>query len=170
MGLVQVSSTTLSSAASSATVTGIDDGSVYMVTYLNAQPTTDSKYLNCRFTVGGTAQDQSTYSWAGRKFKTFSTFQPQAAGNTVLMRLVDENLGTATQELAHGILYIYQANDSSQSTFMSQKNVARDAGGNLMNVFGGYNYTTTNEVDGISFFMESGNIDAGAVFTLYKVT
>ena len=53
---------------------------------------------------------------------------------------------------------------------MSQKNVARDAGGNLMNVFGGYNYTTTNEVDGISFFMESGNIDAGAVFTLYKVT
>ena len=170
MGLAQVSSTTLSSASSTASVTGINDNSVYMVTYLNAQPTTDNKYLNSRFTVGGTAQTQSTYSWAGRKFKTYSAFQSQYAGNTNLMRLVDENLGTATQELTHGILYIYRAYDSSQSTFMSQKNVARDAGGNLMNVFGGYNYTTTNEVDGISFFMESGNIDAGAVFTLYKVT
>ena len=66
-------------------------------------------------------------------------------------------------------MYIYRAYDDSQSTFLSQKNVFRDSGGNLMNIFGGFNYTTNNSVDGISFHMESGNIDAGAVFTLYKV-
>ena len=167
--LVQVSTNTLTSASATASVTGISDNSVYCVTYLNFQGTTDHKYPNARFTVGGTAQTQSTYNWAGRKFKSYSSFQNSYGIGQTEMRIADENIGTATEELGHGIMYIYRAYDDSQSTFLSQKNVFRDSGGNLMNIFGGFNYTTNNSVDGISFHMESGNIDAGAVFTLYKV-
>jgi len=177
--LVQVDSFTTTSEVASVILGGGSSGSsttnyainadcVYLISYLNAQPVDDGKYLELRFTVSGTPQTQSTYSWAGFKIKTYSTFQTHNFINTTHHRLTGELLGNNTEESTHGLLELHRAYDGSQSTFITQNSVARDSGGNLNNVVGAYNYTTNNVVDGVQFFMNSGNIKVGAVFTLYK--
>jgi hypothetical protein len=181
MGLVQVDSFTTTSevasvilgggsSGSSTTNYAINENCVYLISYLNAQPVDDSKYLELRYTVGGTPQTQNTYNWMGFKLKTYSSFQNHNFIGATHHRLTGEQLGNNTEELTHGLLELHRAYDNTQSTFLTQNSVARDAGGNLNNVVGAFNYTTNNYVDGVQFFMNSGNIKTGAVFALYKVT
>lgn len=181
MGLVQVDSFKTTSevasvilgggsSGSSTTNYAINENCVYLISYLNAQPVDDNKYLELRFTVSGTPQTQSTYSWAGFKIKTYSAFSNHNYINTTHHRLAGEPLGNNTEESMHGLLELHRAYDGTQSTFITENSVGRDYNGNLNNVVGAYNYTTNNQVDGVQFYMTSGNIKTGAVFALYKVT
>ena len=169
MGLIQVATTTVTSATASVSLTGINSDNVYMVTYINIQGSVNDKYLYLRVQESGTDNTGINYNYAGRKLKTYSSFQNGFAYNQNQARLVDEKIGDQDQETANGMLYIYNANNSSEFTFWTTENVNRDGGGNLMSLTGGGAFRVASAVDGVTFYFESGNVVSGT-FTLYKVT
>ena len=177
--LAQVDTFTISSALSeviigggSSSTSGIDfainTDDVYMLTYINFQGSVNDKYPYMRVTESGTVNTGNNYNYAGRKLKTYSSFQQGYAYNQAQAKIQDEKLGDQDQETANGIIYFYNANNSSEFTFWTTENVNRDGGGNLMSLTGGGAFRVTSAVDGIQFHMESGNIVSGT-FTLYKV-
>ena len=168
MGLTQVATNTVSSAVSTVTLTGIDSDNTYMFTYANWQGSVNDKYPYIRVTESGTANTGNNYNYAGRKLKTYSSFQHGYAYNQAQARLADEKIGDQDQETANGVMYFYNANNSSEFTFWTTENVNRDGGGNLMSMTGGGAFRGASAVDGIQLYMESGNIVSGT-FTLYKV-
>ena len=144
--LVKITETTVSSAVRSSTITGMDSTyDVYKIIY-----------------------ETSNYDYAAKKLKTYSSFQTVAQTNQNLARLTDEKLGDQAQETANGILYIFNASNSSEYTFWTMENVNRDAGGNLMSMTGGGVLTVTSAVDGIFFFIDASNIVSGT-FKLYGI-
>ena len=66
MGLVQVSTTTVSGAVSTVTLTGIDSDDVYMVTYNNWKCDTDTTQNRLRITKSGSAQSDAEYDFASK--------------------------------------------------------------------------------------------------------
>ena len=69
----------------------------------------------------------------------------------------------------YGIFMIYNANNSSEYTFMTTESTNRDESGKNYGSPGGIVFTVTSAVDGVYFAFNSGNIASGT-FTLYKVT
>ena len=177
--LAQVDTYTVSTAAASIIIGGgtesssgidfaINTDDVYMLTYINFQGSVNDKYPYMRVTESGTPNTGINYNYAGRKLKTYSANQNGYAYNQNQARIQDEKLGDQDQETANGIMYFYNANNSSEFTFWTTENVNRDGGGNLMSMTGGGAFRVASAVDGIQFYMESGNIVSGT-FTLYKV-
>jgi|TARA_R100000479_G_C6305304_1_gene171875 hypothetical protein len=165
--LVKIAESTVSSAVSSLTITGMDSTyDVYKIIYENMQGSVNDKYPQFRLTESGTANETSNYDYAAKKLKTYSSFQNVAQTNQNLARLTDEKLGDQAQETANGILYIFNASNSSEYTFWTMENVNRDGGGNLMSMTGGGVLTVTSAVDGIFFFIDASNIVSGT-FKLY---
>ena len=81
----------------------------------------------------------------------------------------NQGSGSTALETQQGILYIYNANDSSEYTYASFETTFRNAyGGALQGAHGGGAFTVTSAVDGIYFQQDSGNISSGTI-TLYKV-
>jgi hypothetical protein len=166
--LVQVATTTVTSAVSSVTLTGIDDDSVYMVAFNNVLPDTNTVYFNMRVTESGTPNSTSNYDQCYKLLKTFSTpTNIQATGGNSF-GILSEQYGTGGNESANGTVYIYNANNSSEYTYQSADLTARDHNGNLLGNQGGGVFKSTSAVDGVNFFQNSGNITSGT-FTLYKV-
>ena len=75
--------------------------------------------------------------------------------------------GTGTGEQNNAILYLYNFNSSSEYSFITVENTARNASGNHFGSQGGAVYTVAEAHDGISFSLSSGNIASG-VFTLFR--
>ena len=166
--LVQVATTTVSGAVASVTLTGIDSDDVYMVAFHNVQPDTNTVYFNMRVTESGTANSTSNYDQSYKVLKAAVGFANIGATNGNSFGILSEQYGTAGNESANGIVYIYNANDSSKFTYQSAELSARDHNGNLLGNQGGGVFTSTSAVDGVNFFQNSGNITSGT-FTLYKV-
>jgi hypothetical protein len=165
--LIKIDEEIVSSAVSSLTITGMDSTyDVYKIIYKNMQGSVNDKYPQFRLTESGTANTTSNYDYAAKKLKTYSSFQNVSQTNQNLARLTDEVLGDQAQETGNGILYIFNASNSSEYTFWTMENVNRDGGGNLMSMTGGGVLTVTSVVDGISFFIDASNIVSGT-FTLY---
>ena len=62
--LIQVATSTVTSATPSVTLTGINTDDVYMVTLNNVQGDTDVKNLQVQVTASGTAQTTANYDFA----------------------------------------------------------------------------------------------------------
>ena len=168
MGLLQVATNTVTSAVSSVTLTGIDSDDAYMLVLSNVAPTTDSAYLNLKFTESGTANSTSNYDYAQKFLRANTSFLDLAGTNSTGVNITNHRLGTGTQETANGIFMIYNANNSSEYTFMTTESTNRDESGNNYGSPGGIVFTVTSAVDGVYFAFGSGNIASGT-FTLYKV-
>ena len=67
MGLLQVATTTVTSATASVSITGINDDSVYMVTGVGIGVETNIREINMRITKSGTAQSDSEYDFAYKR-------------------------------------------------------------------------------------------------------
>ena len=177
--LAQVDTYTVSTAAASIIIGGgsssssgidfaINTDDVYMLTYTNWQGSVNDKKPYMRVTESGSANTGNNYNFSGRKLKTYSANQNGYAYNQAQAKLSDENIGDQDQETANGVMYFYNANNSSEFTFWTTENVNRAGGGNLMSMTGGGAFRVASAVDGMQFYMESGNIVSGT-FTLYKV-
>ena len=167
--LVQVATETVTSAVSSVTLTGIDSDDVYMVAISNMEIDTDNKFMEYRFTVSGTADSTSNYDYAFKELRADSAFSNVNSTNANAGSL--DNIGTATGESSNYILYLYNFNNSSEYSFITQEGSARSSAGNLRARQGGCVLTVAQACDGISFgrFFDSGtNIDSGT-FTLYRI-
>jgi hypothetical protein len=76
------------------------------------------------------------------------------------------NIGTATGESSNFVIYVFNANNSSEYTFMTKEVAELNSTPELVGQQGGGVFTSTSTVNGLQYFMDSGNID-NCVFTLY---
>ena len=165
--LIKITETTVTSAVASVTLTGINSTyDVYMVKFNNVIPDTNTVYFNMRVTESGTANTTSNYDQAYKVLKSAVAFADIGASNGNSFGILSEQYGTGGNESANGVVYIYNANNSSEYTFISAELSAREHNGNLLGNQGGGVFTSTSTVDGVNFFQNSGNIASGT-FTLY---
>ena len=139
---------------------------VYMEQVKDVLPTTDNVKLTARGTESSTPNTTANYDFANKVLKTFSAFDNDSATNQTAWELTDQELGTGTQETGYGTIYIFNANNSGEYTFITNEMVCRDDNGNMFGNQGGGVFTSSSLVNGLQFLMASGNIASGT-FTLY---
>ena len=166
--LIQVATETVTSAVASVTLTGIDSDDVYMLAMNNVAPASDNYYLRIRFTESGTPNSTSNYDYAFKYIQAGGAFLnlPGTNGNGV--NITAHTNGTGTSETTNGIFSIYNANNSSEYTFMTTESSNVDSSNSSYGSPGGLVFTVSSAVDGVSLFYSTGNIASGT-FTLYRV-
>tara|TARA_R110002012_G_scaffold88234_1_gene217504 strand:- start:1711 stop:2214 length:504 start_codon:yes stop_codon:yes gene_type:complete len=166
MGLVQVATNTVTSAVASVTLTGIDSDDVYMVQTVGVKSSNDNVELRIRVGTSGTLDSDSEYDYANKKLRADTTFQNfgyQNQDNWFAMQV-----GTSTQEQFNSIHYLYNFNNSSEFSFITNEIVGIDTGATCSGQQGGAVHTVSEANDSIGFLCSAGNIASGT-FTLYKV-
>jgi hypothetical protein len=168
MGLVQVATNTITSAVASVTLTGIDSDDVYQLVLNNVAPASDNYYLRIRFTESGTPNSTSNYDYAMMYMQAGGGFLDLANTNGNGVNITNHTNGTGTSETTNGIFPIYNANNSSEYTFMTTESSNVDSGNASYGSPGGLVFTVSSAVDGVYLYYTTGNIASGT-FTLYKV-
>ena len=164
--LIKIDEEIVTAAVASVTLTGIDSTyDVYQVIVSNMQPDTDIQQLKKRFTESGTPNTTANYDQAYKRFRAENTFQNTGVANQDNFGQYD-SLGTGTGELYNEQFYIFNANNSSEYTFATWEATFFDWQPYARGIAGGVVLTQTTTVDGLHFYMSSGNIASGT-FTLY---
>ena len=164
--LVQVATNTVTSAVAQVDLIGTTTDDVYVIFANNVSPSSDSQNFRFRVLESGTANTTSNYDYAHKFLTTGGAYGNFTDTNQTSIRFV--STGTATGEQTNQIIYIYNANDSSEYTFFLQEQSQLNETSVLTGVQGGGVFTSSSQVNGIRLFFESGNIASGT-FTLYKV-
>ena len=163
--LIKIAETTVSSAVSSVTLTGIDTTyDVYMIKINKLEVDTDNADLKLRFTESGTPNTTANYDSAS-KVLISTTFTNNSETNQTSADF-SVNLGTGTGEQFNAILYIFNANNSSEYTFYTTENTAYDYVPRLIGKQGGGVMTVQSQVDGVQIIGDGTDIDNGK-FSLY---
>ena len=168
MGLLQVATTTVTSATASVSITGIDDDSVYMVTGVGIGVETNIREINMRITKSGTAQSDSEYDFAYKRIISNAVNANLGATNNSFIRW-DSDLGTGTSEFTNFIIYLYNFNSSSEFSYGTLEEVDVNHSENAMGAQGGFVHTVASASDGVNFQGESSSNILSGTFTLYKV-
>jgi len=169
MSLIQVATNTVTSAVASVTLTGIDSDDVYMVAMSNLS-TDSATALIGRFTESGTENSTSNYDMASKRLQTNSSFATLALTNRTDF-YSEYFIGAVLNTTApmNAIFYIYNANNSSQDTYITWEQSGLYSGGGItLGNQGGGVFTVQSQVDGFKWATNTGNIASGT-FTLYKV-
>ena len=170
--LVQVATETVTSAVASVTLTGINTDDVYMLAVSNCIPTTNGASGNLRVTKSGTEQSDTNYDFAFKGLRTDTTFSTLVSVGsskwTYPIGWSTRNTASEAGVSGNGIIYLYNFNSSSEYSFILNDTVTRYSGGTL-GVQGGAVHKVASASDGVHFQWSTGNIDVGAVFTLYRV-
>ena len=164
MGLLQVATNTVTSAVASVSLTGIDSDDVYVCYVNKLRPSTSGADLQCRVTESGTANSTSNYDQAYKFMPASTSFSNSSSTNLNKWDLTGSIDTSASGNYSASIYYIYNANNSSEYTFLTWENIYTASNG----IFGGSVFTSASSVNGLQFFMDTGNISAGT-FTFYKV-
>ena len=168
--LVQVDTETVTSAVASVTLTGIDSDDVYMLAISNLTPATINADMKLRVTESGTASADSDYDRSAKMLRTDTTFSNLADTNTDGW-LLSGSLNNTDGKGFGCIVYIYNANNSSEYTFTTHETayMSEDLT-TLLGIQGGGVYTQTTAVDGVNITMvgPTSDIQSGK-FTLYKI-
>jgi hypothetical protein len=172
MGLVQVATTTVTSAVASVTLTGIDSDDVYMVAYNNVTAGTDRSTLEIRVTVSGSPDTTSNYDSASEFLRANTSFGTVSATNEDRSSITVQT-GTTTNEQVNGLTYCFNFNNASEYSFLTIEGTMLDYNSQNTGLQGGVVNTVAQSCDGLQFFFidnggSSANITAGT-FTLYKV-
>jgi hypothetical protein len=172
--LIKIAETTVSSATASVTLGGSDwDSSydVYMLAYNNVQndKTSGYEYLYARVLTGGTPQTDTNYDFAGKGLWANGGFQNNTSTNATFWFIFGSGeLGNQSVKTNNGILYLFNFNNSSEYSFMTQEVVTLNADAQLYGNQGGGVKTTAEANNGIQFFYSgTGNIQTGSKFVLY---
>jgi hypothetical protein len=165
--LIKIDEEIVTSAVASVTLTGIDSTyDVYQVIFNNVVPVTDNVDLFCRVTESSTPNTTANYDYAVKLMRTASSFLNISNTNNTLFDF-GNNIGTVTGEATNGTVYIFNANNSSEYTFITTEFVELNSSPELTSWTGGGVFTSTSSVNGLHFFFDgSSNIDNGT-FTLY---
>ena len=169
MGLVQVTTTNVTSNVASVSLTGIDDDSNYIVLANNIFFDSNDD-MRIRFTVSGSADTSSNYDYAYKSIQAGTSF---ANNNTTNASNIDFNQGTGTSASnpINFKMHLYNFNNSSEFSFFNMSNAHRNTSQGRHAMFtGGGVLTEAQTTDGVHFYLNSGNNLANGRFTLYKVT
>ena len=137
-----------------------------MVVYNNLKVSADGTVkIRMRFEESGTPNTTANYDRASKFLRTTVGFGDLSDTNETSFN-TDANIGNATGEHQNKVFYIFNANNSSEYTFMTEEATQVASSGELSGQQGGGVFTVTSAVDGVNFFTSAGNINS-AVFTLY---
>ncbi len=163
------------SASSSVDFTSAWDDSTYLYyifTYTNVSPVTDGVELRWRVSVnGGSSYLSSNYRWVFLRLSSSSGSDSISENDSDSKVKMCTNLGNAAGEgLSGKALFFPSLNPGSQrgAPFLHDNTYVRKTG-ILFRNFGGAMNKTSSAVNGIRFFMSSGNISSG-VFKMYGVS
>ncbi len=164
--LIKIDEEIVSSAVASVTLTGIDSTyDVYMVRINKLEVETNQRDIKLRFTESGTPNTTANYDMAAKILAASEAFGNASETNATSMDLSIDT-GTATGEQYNSIHYIFNANNSSEYTFITMENSVFSHASTLLGFQGGGVFTVASAVDGIQYIGDSTNIDSGT-FTLY---
>jgi len=168
--LIKIDEEIVTSAVASVTLGGTDwDSSydVYMVNLNNVIADTDSVNLQLRFTASSTPQTTANYDRAYKPLRAATAFGASYGTNqTSMTAIAGLTNGNNTQETTQAIQYLFNFNNSSEYSFITNEEVHRGNTGELVGGQGGGVYTVAEAHNGINYFFASGNIASGT-FTLY---
>ena len=161
--LIKINTATVSGTPTTLKVTGIDSTyDVYIVQVKNLIPSSDDT-IGWRVTKGGSIQSDSEYDNARKDMPTAASFQENEAKNADGVTNADiESTGNGF----FATFYLFNFNNSSEYSFWTIENVNLNSISKLSGGQGGGVHTVAEANDGVSFFMDSGNIDSGE-FKLY---
>jgi len=165
--LIKIDEEIVTSAVASVTLTGIDSTyDVYMVKYNNVTPTTNGHRVDFRVTVAGTPDTTANYDNAYKGLRSDSTFIDGYGTNVTSYILIDQQVATGKSN--NGIMYLFNFNNASEYSYLTNENVMFWSGSNnLLGQQGGLVHTVAQSCDGVHFFATStSNIESGT-FTLY---
>ena len=164
--LIKIDEEIVSSAVASVTLTGISSTyDVYMVRLNKVEVVTNERDIKIRFTESGTPNTTANYDSAAKNLNAGSAFDNSSETNQTSLDL-SLNIGDQTGEQFNSILYIFNANNSSEYTFLTMENTMFAHTAQLRGKQGGGVFTSSSQVNGIQFIGNSTNIDNGT-FTLY---
>ena len=167
MGLLQVATSTVTSATASVSLTGINSDDVYMVAFSNVAPATDGSNLRVRFTVSGTADSSSNYDRAVKKLNATASYGNTGSTNQDHLRTSSAGIGTGTSEIDNGILYLFNFNNASEYSFITIEETLLSSAATHSGNQGGGVLTVAQACDGIQFLMSSSGNIASGTFKLY---
>ena len=166
--LIKIAETTVSSAVSSVTLTGIDSTyDVYMVKINNLEVATNQTDIKLRFTESGTPNTTANYDMAAKILSAGQAFANASETNATSLD-VSLNIGNDTGEQYNAIHYIFNANNSSEYTFITMENTMMSDQAELRGFQGGGVFTVNSLVNGVQYIGDSTNID-NATFTLFAL-
>ena len=166
-GLVKLSSTTLSSTASSIDFTSSIITSTYD-TYLFVgmmHPETDNAYIQVRLSDGGAFNTGgSDYAWG---YVTEAGNGTSSNASDIIRMIDQQDTGTASR-VACFELTLFNPQNSSVNTNLVWQSTRDD--GNHSTFFGGGGRLNGEATDGIRFYFSSGDISVGSRITCYGIT
>jgi len=166
--LIKIDEEIVSSAVSSVTLTGItSEYEVCLLTLNNVSPATVDADVHLRVTESGTASSDSDYDLSYKLLRTDTTFSNINLTNQAQWTL-SGSIENEAGKTFNGNCYIFNANNSSEYTFITMENGYLADDGTFLGHQGGGVYTQTTAVDGVSISFDTGNIDAGT-FRLYAI-
>jgi hypothetical protein len=171
--LVQVATETVTSTTNTVSLTGINTDDVYMVA-ISGATCDNNAVMSMRVTVSGSADTTSNYDRASKGMQSGEAFGNYSATNQTYSQVQTTRLQNGTSLGANAILYLYNFNNSSEYSFVTNETSTwREAGGvaqQLSGEAGGFVHTVAQACDGLIFYMDLGTDNfTGGTFTLYKV-
>ena len=167
MGLVQVATNTVSGTSTNAVdLIGTTTDDVYMVALTNASTTSDGQ-IRTRVLVSSSEDTSSEYDQASKALIANASFSNDALTNQNHWRFMFT--GNQSYETQSAILYLYNFNNSSEYSFVTNEVSSWTNTPRLYGLQGGAVQTETQSCNGIRFYASSGNLSDGSKFTLYKV-
>ena len=166
--LIKIDEEIVSSAVASVTLGGSDwDSSydVYLITVNSYVPATDAADLRARVLESSVANSTANYDRAQKTLRADTTFGNSSATNETYFDL-SSSVGNDIGEQLNTIIYMFNANNSGEYTFITMENSQLSHTDLLIGVQGGAVFTSLSAVNGLQFFPSTGNIASG-VFTLY---
>jgi hypothetical protein len=174
-GFVHIKTITASNVSSVDFVNGssgvvLDDTyDVYRIFFYNMIPVSDGQNLDGRLSIGGTFQTGASYSYSNKIIDSAANTHGNSTNGETYMKVGGRATGNQSGENSNGIVTIFNPGQSSVRTNIMWQ-ISQDGGnGNQDSSYGGGQYETNSAIDGIRFFVQSGNISSG-VFSLYGLT
>jgi hypothetical protein len=171
MGLLQVSSVTVTSPTASIFLTGIDDNSVYKCVVSNASNNSGSYQLRMRVANSSTQDSANEYDYAYKLLRADTTFSNGAVTNANMFAATTTS--TSTFSVQNYIFYFYNWYSETEYSYWTNEEVAFDSGNRLIGATGGGVFTQAERHDSVRFFtgnsVSSEYDTTQGTFTLYKV-
>jgi len=165
--LIQVATNTVSgTSTNSIDLVGTTTDDVYMVAITNASTTSDGQ-IRTRVLVSSSADTSSEYDQASKALIANASFSDDSQANADHWRFMFT--GNQTNETQSAILYLYNFNNSSEYSFVTNEVSSWTNTPRLYGLQGGAVQTEAQSCNGIQFYASSGNLSDGSQFTLYKV-
>ena len=139
----------------------------YMISFTDVHPATDSVQLQMRISISSTFKTDTSYIYGGigRESDAGVISFSDSTGSGFKL---NHNLGNASNESSSGNVILHNPSGTTFSKMFQADATGISAGGRGNKTIVGGFYNSTSAVDGVRFYMSSGNIDLGT-FKLYGI-